>query len=122
MVAADEGRVVGQKMKRASADASGPNSPWGASWGPREPPRTGTLERPDAERQPGASASRSLHGEIATVRRAPNCDWKGLRGRRDLMRAQEVRSAIVQTVSSRSVTVSPGSAALRGEEARTAIL
>ena len=24
-------------------DASGPNSPWGASWGPREPPRTGTL-------------------------------------------------------------------------------
>src|SRR5437899_4219137 len=62
----------------SSADASGPNSPWGASWGPREPPRTGTLGRPDAEREPKASASRSLAYEIATVGRAPNCDGKGL--------------------------------------------
>jgi hypothetical protein len=41
-------RMLTKAVREGIPDASGPNSPWGASWGPREPPRTGTLERPDA--------------------------------------------------------------------------
>jgi hypothetical protein len=51
------------------ASGRGPNSPWGASWGPREPPYTLRWERPDAERQPNLSALRSSPGNVATVGR-----------------------------------------------------
>src|SRR5215831_9459116 len=57
----------------------GPNSPWGASWGPREPPQTRTMGQPDAARKPNASASRSFPVEVATVRRGSDGGWQELR-------------------------------------------
>src|SRR6266436_3268517 len=58
----------------------------GGKLGPaRAGPEQVRWERPDAERKPNASVSRSSLREIATVGRVPNCDGKRLRPRHGLL-------------------------------------